>query len=294
MQHEPRQLERRFAVVGQRTADGKTVAAHHLRRGVLPRRDTALNLPYAPHIFLDLGLRARIGGGDRLRGFLEIVVVTELVRHAREDLLHREADRLLGIRDHSVNRHGQGLLDLAQQVNEIGGAHAVEAARQQHRPREAVAHHPQHILVLVWLQPINGEDDVTLVGEVLLETRMVGQVHGEEFLVASKEIRDGALSNGDPRLAQSLVDLGDRAVVPVAQPPDAGDDVETELVVGQGPRTFLLGAVGLVVAGTLRVGAADDGLREAADGVEGGDGALALVEVPQAAATRGTSGADRG
>ena len=42
--------------------------------------------------------------------------VTELVRYAGEDLLYRQADRLLGIRDDGVDGDREGVLDLAQQV----------------------------------------------------------------------------------------------------------------------------------------------------------------------------------
>ena len=54
------------------------------------------------------------------------------------------------------------------------------------------------------------------------------------------------------------MDLGDAAVLGVAQGADQGDDVEAELVLGQGEAALGLGAVGDGVAGAVRVAAAAD------------------------------------
>ena len=59
----------------------------------------------------------------------------------------------------------------------------------------------------------------------------------------------------------------------MAEAADQGDDIEAELVVGQGEEGFGFGAVGAVVAGAVRVGAAAELQGQAGDGVEGGDGA---------------------
>ena len=61
-----------------------------------------------------------------------------------------------------------------------------------------------------------------------------------------------------PRRVSSLVDLGDAAVLGVAEASDQGDDVEAELVVGQGEAALGLGAVGAAVAGAVGVVAAAD------------------------------------
>ena len=76
MECEPRQLERRLARVAQGTPHGYTVAPDSAGFRVLPRGDAPLDVPNTPHILLELGLRMVIGFGDRLDGFLEIMVVT--------------------------------------------------------------------------------------------------------------------------------------------------------------------------------------------------------------------------
>jgi hypothetical protein len=69
--------------------------------------------------------------GDRLGSFFEIVELAELVRDIGQDLLYRQADRPLRIRNDRVDRHWKSVLDLAQQVGEVLLARTVEAAGQQ-------------------------------------------------------------------------------------------------------------------------------------------------------------------
>ena len=237
MEQEPGQVERRLGVVGQRRAQGQAVAAHRLGLRVVARRHAALNVPDAPRVLLEIGFGRRISSRDRLRPggthFFKVVELAELVRHSRQDLLDGETDRLLCIRDDGVDRDRESILDLTQQRGEVGGPHAVEAARQQHRARQAVAHDPQHILRFVRLQPVDRQDHVALLREALGELRVVGETQGEEFLVAGEQVGDGALGNGDALVEQGLMDLGNRAMVAEAQAANAGDDVEAELVMGQ-------------------------------------------------------------
>ena len=95
----------------------------------------------------------------------------------------------------------------------------------------------------------------------------------------------------DAAAGQFLVDLGDAAVLGVAEAADQGQDVEAELVVGQGEVGLGLGAVGPVVAGAVGVGAAADAQGEADDAVEGGDGAVFAVGGPkEMTALRAVSG----
>jgi hypothetical protein len=54
------------------------------------------------------------------------------------------------------------------------------------------------------------------------------------------------------------MDLGDAAVLGMPQGPDQGDDVESELVLGQGETPFLLGPERYGVARTERITAAVD------------------------------------
>ena len=88
------------------------------------------------------------------------------------------------------------------------------------------------------------------------------------------------------------MDLGDAAVFGVAEAADQGEDVEAELVVGQGEVGLGLGAVGPVEAATGRVGAAADVQGQAGDGVQGGDGAEVGVVGPEPVLADGAVGHD--
>ncbi len=291
MQCKPRQLERWLAPVGQGTADRQAVAADDLRFRVLPRGHAPLNVPHPPHLLFERGLRMVVRRGDQLGSFLQIVVLAELVRDLRHDLLHGEANGGLAVGNDGVDRHGQRLLDLAQQVRQVSFARTIEAARQQHLARQHVAQDPQHVLILVRLQAINGEDHLLVRRQTVFEPRVVGEAQRHQLLVARHEMGDGAFGNCHLPIAQRLMDLRDTAMLGETQGADEGNHVEAELVMGQRPGAFFLGTVGSVVARTLRIVAADHGQREAADVGEGGDGAVVLVHVPQAAPTVGTGAA---
>jgi hypothetical protein len=84
------------------------------------------------------------------------------------------------------------------------------------------------------------------------------------------------------------MDLGDAAVFPVAEVADQGDDVEAELMLGQGIAAFGFGSVGLAVASTVGVVTASDVQKEAEESGEGSDGASVAVVGPQTLATGGT------
>jgi hypothetical protein len=86
------------------------------------------------------------------------------------------------------------------------------------------------------------------------------------------------------------VDLGDAAVFAIAEAADVGDDVESELMLGQCVVSLGFGPVGLAVAFTVAVVAASDVEGEAQESGEGGDGASVLVIGPQALVTGGAMG----
>ena len=123
-----------------------------------------------------------------------------------------------------------------------------------------------------------------LLGEEVLETSLIGKAHGEQFLVALQKIGDGARSDGNVLVLQSLVDFRDRAMLAVAECADEGKYIQTELAMRQGPGALFLRANGLMVAHTSRIGAAHNGQGKSADILKGSDGALGLIEVPQSAA----------
>src|SRR5947209_7800014 len=91
------------------------------------------------------------------------------------------------------------------------------------------------------------------------------------------QVVEVALLMGDAAPGPFPVDLGDRAMFGVAQPPDQGEDVESELVVGQGEVGLGLGAVGAVEAWAGEGVAAVDAQGEAPNTVEAGDGTVISV-----------------
>jgi hypothetical protein len=73
------------------------------------------------------------------------------------------------------------------------------------------------------------------------------------------------------------VDLGDTAVLGVAEATDQRHDIEAELVMGQGEVGLGLGAMGAEEAGTAGIGTAPDREGQAEDAIEGRDGAEVVV-----------------
>ena len=94
-----------------------------------------------------------------------------------------------------------------------------------------------------------------------------------ELVVAVQEVGDGALSDDQAAAGQFAMDLGDAAVLGVAEPTDQGHDVESELMIGQGEMGLGLGPVGAEEAGAIGIVTASDGQGQVEDAIEGGDGA---------------------
>jgi hypothetical protein len=72
-------------------------------------------------------------------------------------------------------------------------------------------------------------------------------------------------------LAQFLMDLGHGTVPGVAQGADEGDDLQGELMLGQSPASFFLGAIGPQEAGAGGIVAASDLQVQADQLIEGSD-----------------------
>ncbi len=113
MHQQSTKLQWRFAIVCERRADCQTVASHRLGFLILTRADAPFNLTHATGVFLEFSLGMPISFNDRFGSFFEIVELTQLVRDIRQDLLHSQADRTLGIRNDGMDRDRKGLLDLA-------------------------------------------------------------------------------------------------------------------------------------------------------------------------------------
>jgi site-specific DNA recombinase len=208
---------------------------------------------------LDLGVA--VGLVDRQGGLAEVMEVTELMWHALESLGHRLADRGLTIGDDPGDRHSQGVLDLTKELGQVVLGRGEQAPGQEDLPGEGIADHPEDLVADVGLEAVDGQDDPTGLGRDPAQPLGVGAGQGEQFVVAVQEIGDGSLGDDDAAASQFGVDLGDAAVLGVAESADRGDDVEAELVVGQGEATLLLGpqtdatalAVGVAAGAELEV-----------------------------------------
>ena len=112
MHEQSTKLQWGLAIVCERRAHRQAVASNRRRLLVIARDHASLNLAHATRILLELGLGVPVGLSDRFGSFFEIVELAQLVRNARQDLLHRHANWALGIRNDGVDRHRQGLFDL--------------------------------------------------------------------------------------------------------------------------------------------------------------------------------------
>jgi hypothetical protein len=81
------------------------------------------------------------------------------------------------------------------------------------------------------------------------------------------------------------VDLGDAAVLGMAEATDCGHDIEPEFVIGQGEVGLGLGPVGAEEARAIGIVTASDGQGQVEDAIEGGDGAEVVVAGMEAVLT---------
>ena len=145
MQPQPGRLQRRPAVVGQRTAHRRAVAQHDPRRLVVAPLNRALDRPDPAHRLLQFLLSVPVGLINRQRCLAQVVEVTQLVRHLGPDLGDREPDRRLAVADHTSDRdpdRGEVVGDLAQQTGEVGGRRGQQRAGQQDQSGQALADDP--------------------------------------------------------------------------------------------------------------------------------------------------------
>src|SRR6516165_8747478 len=133
----------------------------------------------------------------------------------------------------------------------------------------------------VGLQPVEGQDDATLLAQQGSQPLGVGRGQRPEFVVTVQEVGDRALRDDQAAAGQLLVDLGDAAVLGMSEPSDRGHDIEAELVIGQGEVGLGLGPVRETEPGTIGIVAASDGQSQPEDAVERRDGAEVVVAGPE-------------
>ena len=129
----------------------------------------------------------------------------------------------------------------------------------------------------IGLQSIDGQDGAMLVAQQRFEALGVGRGQGPELVVAVQEVGDRALSDDQTAAGQFPMDLGDAAVLGMAEATDQGHDVEPEFVIRQGEMGLGLGPVGAEEAGAIGIVTASDGQGQVEDAIEGGDGAEVRV-----------------
>ncbi len=98
-------------------------------------------------------------------GILQIVKLTALMGHVGEDKGHGAADRLLAIRDDAFDRHFpwlQHLLHFLEQGRQIPLGTAEQRTSEQDFFGETVADDPEHLMPDIGLQPIEGQDHLSL------------------------------------------------------------------------------------------------------------------------------------
>lgn len=264
-----------------------------MRHRIGPRFQLAFEGPHAPHLLLELLLGMAIGFVDRLGRFAQIVKLAQLVGHARQRRADGPPDRMLAIGEYAADGDRQRLLDFSQQGPQIFLRRAQEAPGEEHFPRQAVPHDPDHLVADIRLQAIEREQHAPLLAQALPEAALIGQPQGQQLVVALHEVRHGALGDIDPAGAERLMELRDRPMRRVALAPEPGNDVEAELPMRERPPPLFFRPIGPVIE---RAGAgftAPDLGREVDQPVQRGDGARVVIGDPQRPTTPLTAGPQR-
>ena len=182
---------------------------------------------------------------------------------------------------------GQRLLDLAEQLRQVVLGRRQQAPGQEDLAGEDIADDPEDLVADVGLQAVDGQDDPPGLRRDGRQALGVRARQGQQLVVAVQEVADAADADRHAAAGQFGVDLGDAAVLGVAEHADQGDDVEAEFVLGQGEAPLLLGPEAGLVAGALGIAAAADLEPEPDEALQGHDGPLGLVGRPERPATGG-------
>src|SRR4029453_11572543 len=151
---------------------------------VLPALQLPLDGPNPAHPLLELLLGVSVGFIDLFGRLSEGVKSTQLVRDFWKPSCHSPPDRMLPIRNDTHHRNLKLSGDLPQQINQGLLGCAQEASRQKHLPGEALAHHPQNLVANVWLQPVEGQDDPTLLPQLLWQVSTICEPERHQLLGA--------------------------------------------------------------------------------------------------------------
>jgi len=119
VQLQPGGLQGRPALIGQRTADGVTVAADGLRLGIGASFPFPLDRPHPADPFLQFLLGVTVGLVEGSGRLTQLVELAELIGHSGQSLGHGLADGVLSIGDHPGDGDREVVLDLTEQSGPI-------------------------------------------------------------------------------------------------------------------------------------------------------------------------------
>jgi len=211
-------------------------------------RDGAHPAPFLLAQHLGVAIRRE----DRLGRLPQIMGLAQPLGHVRPGGPHRVAERRLAVGNGPAKRHGQRGGDLAQQRGQLGLGAAEQAARRQHRARQASARHPQHLVPDIRPHAIARQDHLLLPRELFPQAGPVGRPQRHQFLVPLEQIGHTALGEHHATGAERPMALRHAAVLAIAQRAHQRDAIQPERAVRQRPATLLLGPRGPPIPGAGR------------------------------------------
>jgi len=268
------------AILREGTAYGTTIATHDLRFGVCAPFQFAFNRPDATHPLFQRFLGMAVGFIDRLGGFTQIMEMTQLVRHGRQDLGHGSPDGGLAISDDPDYGYLERLLHLAQEYRQIVLGRRQQTPSQEDLPGETITQDPEDFMAHVGLEAIERQDDVTSGLRKALQAERILQREGHQFVITLQEMGDRPWGYGHAALDQRLMDFRDTPVVTVALLANEGHDIQAKFMLGECQTPLLFRPIGLATLRTSGVEAAPNLERESQDRCQGGDGTVVMVGGP--------------
>jgi len=232
MEFEPRGIERRTAIVRERTAHGRAVAPYHFGFRGAPSFKAPFDGTDPTDTFFPcfLGMTVRVIHG--LCGLTEIMEVAEVGGHCGEHCCDGTADGALAIRNDTDNRHLHALPYRLQQHGQVCLGRGQHTAGEEDFPGEAITEDPEHRMANVRLQPVERQDHPSLGLGDPLETGGVRQREAKECVVPFEQMAHGPWGDDHTTLAHVLVDFGHTAMLRVTQGTDRRYGIQAKLVLG--------------------------------------------------------------
>ncbi len=220
---------------------------------------------------------------ERINGIFEVMKLTELMGHLGEDKSDRAADRFLPIGDHAFDRHlelVQLFFDEGSQRGQITLRVTSQRTRQQDLLREAITHHPEHLMPHIGLQPIDGQDHLPLLLQSRLDALVIRHAQRHPFFIALHQIGHTPLRDAHPTAQQSAIHLWHAAVFTKTKAPNQGNHLQAKFPVWERSSPFFFGPVGDMIARTLRLDTATDYHRQLPEAIQLGHRAMAVIAYP--------------